>query len=178
MELSTTAYVVLGMLRHEPRTGYEIKQVVDNSTRFFWAASYGQIYPELKRLADAGLVEGAEAPRGGRRRTIYTLTPAGRSELVRWLGDEAETFELRDEALLKLFFSGAGATGAAAGAIAAKRRFHEAKLEQLRAIEPKVMAFDDPYPGMVLRHGIEFNEWMIGWCTRAEGEIAATRKAA
>jgi DNA-binding PadR family transcriptional regulator len=51
MELTHTAYVVLGMLRHEPRSGYEIKTVVDKSTRFFWAASYGQIYPELKRLA-------------------------------------------------------------------------------------------------------------------------------
>ena len=54
MELSKTAYVILGMLRLGKRTGYEIKSRVDVSTRFFWAASYGQIYPELKRLEDAG----------------------------------------------------------------------------------------------------------------------------
>ena len=58
MELNSTSYVVLGMLRHEPRSGYEIKRAVDSSTRFFWAASYGQIYPELRRMAKAGLVEG------------------------------------------------------------------------------------------------------------------------
>ena len=50
------------MLRLGSRTGYDIKQKIEISTRFFWGASYGQIYPELKRLAAAGLVE-AEADR-------------------------------------------------------------------------------------------------------------------
>ncbi len=65
MELSATAYVILGMVSREPRSGYEIKALVDDTTRFFWAASYGQIYPELKRLSEAGLVEGIDAPAGG-----------------------------------------------------------------------------------------------------------------
>ena len=45
MELSATGRVILGMLAVEPRSGYDIKAIVDHSTRFFWAASYGQIYP-------------------------------------------------------------------------------------------------------------------------------------
>ena len=45
--LNGTAYVILGMLGLGARTGYDIKRIVDQSTRFFWAASYGQIYPEL-----------------------------------------------------------------------------------------------------------------------------------
>lgn len=39
MELSATAYVILGMVSRKPRSDYEIKAVVDNTTRFFWAAS-------------------------------------------------------------------------------------------------------------------------------------------
>jgi len=75
-----TAYVILGMVSREPRSGYEIKSLVDNTTRFFWAASYGQIYPELKRLSEAGLVEGVDAPRGDRetdrlRRSQPTASP-------------------------------------------------------------------------------------------------------
>ena len=54
--LSPTARVILGLLAWQPQTGYEIKQVTDRSTRFFWGASYGQIYPELRRLEAAGLV--------------------------------------------------------------------------------------------------------------------------
>ena len=61
-----TAYVILGMLAWRPMSGYDIKATVDRSTRLFWAASYGQIYPELRRLAEAGLVEGeAESGVGG-----------------------------------------------------------------------------------------------------------------
>jgi DNA-binding PadR family transcriptional regulator len=44
---------VLGLDRAGPRSGYDIKRVVDKSIRF-WAASYGQIYPELKWLEEAG----------------------------------------------------------------------------------------------------------------------------
>src|SRR5215210_891064 len=57
MEANAITPVVLGLLRHGPRSGYDIKVAVDGSTRFFWAASYGQIYPELKRLEGARLIE-------------------------------------------------------------------------------------------------------------------------
>ena len=53
------------------QTGYDIKQFVDKSTRHFWAASYGQIYPELRRLEEQGLIEGQSEPTGGRARTVY-----------------------------------------------------------------------------------------------------------
>ena len=52
-ELSATGRVILGMIAFGRTTGYDIKQLVDKTTRYFWAASYGQIYPELKRLEDA-----------------------------------------------------------------------------------------------------------------------------
>ena len=69
--LSGTGYVILGMLALGVRTGYDIKAIVDRSTRFFWAASYGQIYPELRRLEEAGLVEGKSSPTGARKRKEY-----------------------------------------------------------------------------------------------------------
>ena len=78
--------VILGLLSIGPRSGYEIKATVDRSTRFFWAASYSQIYPELRRLEREGLIEGEESPNGGRARRVYSLTAAGREELEAWLG--------------------------------------------------------------------------------------------
>jgi DNA-binding PadR family transcriptional regulator len=173
MELGPTAYVVLGMLRREPRSGYEIKQAVDRSTRFFWAASYGQIYPELAKLAEAGLVEGDEQPTGGRKRTVYRLTAAGRAELRRWLDELPQRLELRDEALLKLFFAGAADRGKALEIVDAKQRVAEEKLAALRAIEPFAAetSSDDPYPYLVLRYGLEMSEWTIAWCERVRTEL-------
>jgi DNA-binding PadR family transcriptional regulator len=175
MELSSTAYVVLGMLRHEPRTGYEIKSAVDNSTRFFWAASYGQIYPELRRLEQAGFVVGRSEPRGGRKRTVYELTDAGRDELRRWLDQAVQVMETRDEALLKLFFAVAD-PDRADQILSAKRRLHEEKLEALHRVEAKTLASaaaGDPFPDLVRRYGAESSQWMIEWCDRALAELAA-----
>ena len=173
MKLGPTAYVILGMLRSEPRSGYEIKQAVDSSTRFFWAASYGQIYPELARLAEAGLIEGDEQATGGRRRTVYRLTDAGRAELRRWLDEPPVRLELRDEGLLKLFFASAADRGKAIEMLDAKQHVAEEKLAALRAVEPRAaeMAGSDPYPYMVLRYGLEMTEWTIAWCERARSEL-------
>jgi DNA-binding PadR family transcriptional regulator len=171
MELSPTAYVILGMVNREPRSGYEIKAAVDNSTRFFWAASYGQIYPELKRLSEAGMVEGVEAPRGERRRTVYTITRAGRAELREWLRKPPETAEMREEGLLKLFFAGALPPEQAVEILRAMREQRLDLMERLRSLEPQKLELEDPFPLMVLRGGIEFNEWFADWCERMEAQL-------
>jgi DNA-binding PadR family transcriptional regulator len=175
MDVSPTGYVILGMLRHQPRSGYEIKQVVDRSTRFFWAASYGQIYPELRKLAKAGLVEGEAQAQGGRKRTVHRLTAAGRKELRRWLSEDPEVLEVRDEGLLKLFFASAVPPERAIATVEARQRYYERKLAQLREIEPRASASaddGDPYPYIVLRYGIESSEWAIAWCERAREELS------
>ncbi|MDQ2700516.1 MAG: PadR family transcriptional regulator, partial [Actinomycetota bacterium] len=69
--MTPTGTVILGFLSEGEKSGYDIKSQVDTSTRFFWTASYGQIYPELKRLKEAGLIEEAGAPTGERRRIAY-----------------------------------------------------------------------------------------------------------
>ena len=179
MELTPTAYVILGMVSREPRSGYEIKALVDDSTRFFWAASYGQIYPELKKLANAGLIEGSDAPRDGRKRTVYAITAAGRSALEDWLGQPPSTYETRDEGLLKLFFAGAVPPERAARILQSMREHRLGLVERLRAMEPKALEKEDPFPLMVLRGGIEFNEWYADWCERMEAQLlepAATKK--
>jgi len=173
MDLSPTAHVILGMVSREPRSGYEIKALVDNSTRFFWAASYGQIYPELKRLAEAGMVEGVDAPRGGRKRTVYAITESGRAALTAWLRQPPRTYETRDEGLLKLFFAGVLPREEAVEIVRAMRRHRAGLVERLRAIEPKALEKEDPYPLIVLRAGIEFNEWFAGWCERVETQLLA-----
>lgn len=175
MDLSPTAYVILGMVSREQRSGYEIKALVDDTTRFFWAASYGQIYPELKRLSEAGLIDGRDEPRGERRRTVYAITADGEDELRDWLRRPPETFEMREEGLLKLFFAGTLPREEAAQILRAMGRYRRALAERLRAIEPKAQEkrerAGDPYPLMVLHGGIEFNEWFADWCERMEAGL-------
>jgi PadR family transcriptional regulator AphA len=172
-ELNATAYVILGFVRKEARSGYEIKALVDNSTRFFWAASYGQIYPELKRLSEAGLIVGKEQPTGGRRRTVYEITADGEEELRAWLREHPRTFEMRDEGLLKLFFADALPREEALEILRAMREQRQVVNDRLRAIKELKLSgeLEDPFPLYVLEGGLEFTEWFVDWCGRMEAQI-------
>src|SRR5438128_3268854 len=135
MSQTAVTPVVLGLLSVGPRSGYEIKAAVDRSTRFFWAASYGQIYPELRRLEREGLIEGEDAPNGRRARRVFRLTAAGRAALEAWLLGSDTTVELRDESLLRLIFADALPREQALHLLEARRRGHERYVEVLRAID-------------------------------------------
>jgi PadR family transcriptional regulator, regulatory protein AphA len=174
MELTKTSYVVLGMLRMGKRTGYEIKQLVDVSTRFFWAASYGQIYPELKRLEESGLLTGEADPQGGRQRRAFELTPTGQDALNAWLtSEEPLHFELRHEGILKFFFAGELAPEQQVAQVAAMRREHEQLRAGLTAIGPDDADSVPGHPLMTLRFGIAYQDFIIGWCERTERELLA-----
>lgn len=176
MKQSAVTPVILGLLANKPRSGYDIKAVVDRSTRFFWAASYGQIYPELRRLEEGGLIEGEDAPSGGRSRRVYTLTDAGRQALVDWLLGSTVTIELRDESLLRLFFADALPREQALLLLEGRKRGHEQYVEVLRAIDA-IPGTDPDFVDLVLRWGIEFNEWGVSWCERQLKRLRAKKAA-
>src|SRR5881227_514522 len=103
--LSNSAAAVLGMIALGARSGYEIRRAAELSLRFFWALGPPQIYAELSRLEEAGLVAGQDESRGRRPRRRYEATARGRSALSRWATAARPTaLELRDVLLLQLFF--------------------------------------------------------------------------
>jgi PadR family transcriptional regulator, regulatory protein AphA len=175
--LSPTARVILGMLELGARTGYDIKRAIDLSTRFFWNASYGQIYPELHRLEERGLVSGTPDPKGGRRRTTYRLTGKGRKALRDWLRDRNLTLEIRDEGLLKFFFGDLVSREDVVENLRDQQALCEGALAIFRQLEPQArtgfMEDDQLYPYLALTYGIEQLEFMRGWCERTAKAIEA-----
>jgi PadR family transcriptional regulator, regulatory protein AphA len=170
VELSPTGRVILGMLAAGTRTGYDIKQIVDRSTRHFWAASYGQIYPELKRLESAGLVISRAEPTGGRARQVYEPTDAGREALENWLDSgEEPLYELRDEGMLKLFFSDFTSPEQRIANLRAMHERAERKLAALRELEGKGGSCG---PGMTLQLGIAITRCYAEWCAETERRLA------
>lgn len=152
-------------------SGYEIKQAVDQSTRFFWAASYGQIYPQLRRLESEGLIEGAQVPRGARRRNVYTLTPKGEEVLLAWLREPPAPPELRFEGLLKLFFLRADERETALAQLQSMRRQNSATLRRLEEIEPAARELPEGSQLLVLRSGIAALQAVEGWLEYAERRL-------
>ena len=65
--MNKTRFAVLGLLSIRPMSGYDLKHTIEASTRNFWNESYGQIYPALRALADAGLVMRQPEPKSAKK---------------------------------------------------------------------------------------------------------------
>jgi PadR family transcriptional regulator, regulatory protein AphA len=102
-----TKYAILGLLTTGCRSGYSIKQMIDESLNHFWKVSYGQIYPILKQLVDDGLatVQTTSQDRKPDKKEYY-MTPKGKLALQAWLQTPIKDIPTeKNELLLKLFFS-------------------------------------------------------------------------
>jgi DNA-binding PadR family transcriptional regulator len=164
---NAVTWAVLGLIALHPRSGYDIKRVVDRTIRHFWAASYGQIYPELKRLEESGWIAGEHVPNGGRARRVYRITDEGRQALQAWLVGRETRVELRDESLLRLFFCDTVPHDQAMGLLAARREGYRQMLEYLRSLDDGTGP-DPPFVDLVYRWGLDYCEWGLEWCDRQE----------
>lgn len=101
-----TKYVILGLLTHEPRSGYDIKKHIEHTIGYFWSdISYGQIYPILAKFEEDGLAtKEVEMHEDGPNRKIYTITEKGRDVFRKWLRKPANKEVIKYEVLMKLFF--------------------------------------------------------------------------
>jgi PadR family transcriptional regulator AphA len=95
-------HALLGLLVDRTASGYDLLKLFDTSLANVWPATQSQVYGELTRLADAGLLEVVgQGPRG---RKDYALTDEGMSELRRWLGQPPAEQPRRSDMLLRVFF--------------------------------------------------------------------------
>ena len=95
-------YALLGALADQPRTGYALLKHFEQSLAYAWPASHSQIYPELARLLDDGLIE--QTGSGARNSKTYAVTDRGLDEIRRWLRESEPDRRVRSDAALRTFF--------------------------------------------------------------------------
>ena len=131
--LTPTSYVVLGLVDLlDEATSYDLKAVAALGVGNFWSLPHTQLYTEPARLAEAGYLD-VRRESSGRRRKVYSATKQGRKALEEWRAQgTAETYEIRDAGLLKLFLGADIPTLAAAqleahrASLSAYEQLHEA----------------------------------------------------
>lgn len=158
--LTPTSYIVLGFLdwTGEPTTPYTLKQLVARSVGYFWTLQHAQLYTEPQRLAEAGYAS-ERRERTGRRRRLYTITARGEQALARWRADPTgEIPELRNQALLKIFF-GADMSKLAPLQIEAHRR----RLSEYEEIQAGMPDSVPDGPRVALEAGISWERHQIEW---------------
>jgi DNA-binding PadR family transcriptional regulator len=141
MRERSTGHVILGILAvGGDLSGYDIRQWIGRAIGFFWSESFGQIYPELQRLAKAKLIKALPSEGKGREVKRYRITQSGRTALARWLAQAPQAERPRNELLLKLFFGPVTGEGSARAFLEEAGRVQEQRVAALQAAEDLVMA--------------------------------------
>ena len=173
-------YVLLGLLSHEPMTGYEMKKRLDTTLRFFWGGSFGSIYPTLNQLEAEGKVTKEDASCNGRERISYSITDQGKEALKEWLSKPAEKDEIRYETLLKLFF---GNEKGFEGAMEHVERFEEKCRNELLVLnmfeenlKQNLENDSHKYYYLTVRFGVKTYEAYLKWCKETKKQIKEWEK--
>ena len=171
-------FVILGFLADQPRSGYDIRKVVEASLGNFWNESFGQIYPALKDLEAEGLVRKAEGPQAGRaQRQAYVITGSGREALEKWVRTPAGPHAYRVETLVKVFFAPLVGPREARAHVARFRAEHGALLEKYRTIGAHLDQDCTGQPGLpywklTVACGLAVGNAYLEWCDEAEAVLA------
>ncbi len=165
----STGHVLLGLLTHGPRHGYELKR--DHDARFPAAKplAYGQVYAALQRLLRDGLVEvTGTAQRSGPERTVYAITEAGRGELARWLGAVEPPAPYVAAALHTRVVLALIVGGAAEECLDRQRALHLARVRELnrRKADPTATVAENVAADYALAHLDADLRWMDATRTR------------
>lgn len=98
-------HALLGVLSAAPLTGYDLVQYFRDSVGYVWSAPKSQIYPELRKMEEHGLVSATMAPRGlHAQKRVYAITDDGKEEFARWATNRMEYPPDRDPLRLKAVF--------------------------------------------------------------------------
>jgi DNA-binding PadR family transcriptional regulator len=154
----------LGLLAQQPGSGYDLLRRFEKSMANVWPATQSQLYGELNRLADAGLIEvSAVGPRG---RKEYRITGAGRKELRRWITETADDPPFRSTSLLRVFLLGEVPRDQARKHMHAMAEHADAEVRRLEELRDSVDWTDDDdlfYGRAALEYGLRLGALEAQW---------------
>ena len=164
-------HALLGVLAEQPRTGYALLKHFRQSLAYAWPASHSQIYPELARLLEDGLIEQTGA--GARNSKTYAVTEAGMAQLRRWLLETEPDHRVRSDAALRLFFLWLLTPEEAERQLGEERIYWEARLAEYEGIRNEPTGEDRKSRTLriQLEGGIKVVEARLEWLDAAIAEV-------
>jgi PadR family transcriptional regulator, regulatory protein AphA len=172
--LTTTSYAVLSVLSLRPHSTYDITRQMRLSMHYMWPRAESNVYAEPRRLVEAGLATAREEWNGQRRRTVYSITEAGRAALALWLASPSSRHRYECEALVKVLFA---ENGTPEDLLASIRALGEDAADVMRhflRIADRYAANQGEYPwrfaltGLALRLLMEQQAATVRWAKWAE----------
>jgi DNA-binding PadR family transcriptional regulator len=182
---ATTANALLGLLALRPAwPTYALTKQLRRNMRFFWPRAESRIYDEAKRLVERGLATARRDATGGRPRTTYAITAAGRRALRRWLATPPRPTALECEPLLRVFLADFAPPEQRQAALAQLRADADAILTVGRVVGAEYLAGTAPFQDQVHVRALVFDflwhhaTMLRDWADRAEAAMGAWDAAA
>jgi DNA-binding PadR family transcriptional regulator len=156
--------------------GYRIKAHIERNFGHMWSINYGQIYPNLKKMHDEGLVSMTEEVCEGEKgppRKLYAITQKGRDAFQQWLDSAPEGgIVLRDPFLMRFVFFGFGEKKRSLEIIDAQLGTWERQLSK-RSANLARWEQSGLYVRLMAELGLRMNEVFVEWLKEARQEIVA-----
>jgi DNA-binding PadR family transcriptional regulator len=127
-------YIALGMVLDEALTGYEIKQEIELVDDFY-KASYGSLYPSLKKMTEKGYLTMNEELDGNRLKKYYLATEQGRKFFIEWLSTPLDLSKSQDSVLIKIYFFGSLPEATRKQLLGEYELYYQKKLYKLKEME-------------------------------------------
>lgn len=167
-------HAILAVLVEQPCSGYDLRKRFEGSVGFFWKTSFQQIYRELTKLEEQGLLHSQAVQQESRPdKKIYSATEAGKQYLSEWIAQPSQVSPLKDDLLVKLFVGYLVPQHTILAELEQHRQQHLEQLSVYRAIEqqdfhhPDTLPLEQQFHYMTLRNGIRYEIEWLGWCDEA-----------
>lgn len=177
-EVTTTGYMILGMLSEREYSAYELVEQVARGVTEVWRRADRQLYDTPKKLVELGLATARTEPSGERRtRTVYSITEAGRRALAQWLATETQRSTMEFEGLMRVLFADGGTVeDLRANLLAVARQAHERR-ELFRAYAGVIAETGGTMPSrehlfaLANRYMVDHFTTMVDWATWALEQV-------
>lgn len=176
-------FAVLAALHEQPATGYDLTRNFRTRMANVWNASHQQIYRELSKMTEDGLLNVEEVPQESRPdRKLYRLSDAGIAALAAWLAEPQGRPPTRDPLLVKLFGGDLVDPPTLQAEISRLRQSWQEELDRYRNTEaeyfsiPKQVPFRFRLQHLALRKGIRSMEMNLAWADEVTGVLEEALK--
>jgi len=164
--------IILGFLSYGEMSGYDIKQAFTNNIGSFYDASFGAIYPALRKLEEDGYVTKQEVIQSGKpNKILYRITPAGMEAFRREIQAPIQPPVIRSDMLVKLFFGGSRTPEEQRDLLHNCLAFQREILAQTKANFQKLESRFDRYQRICWEYTIHHLEATIRFLEQKESEL-------
>lgn len=177
-KLTTTSYLILGLLALRRWSTYELAQQMRRSIHYYWPRAESHIYEEPKKLVAHGLATATREYAGRRPRTVYAITDDGRGALQTWLAEPGRGPLIEFDGLVKVLFAEQAGKDELLATLASIRTEAERTRQHHAELAADLAETGGPFPERLHVNALVFKfmwdqaEMLLRWVTWAEQEVA------